>query len=187
MDNIEKMAEGWKYPLEKWLELRLRVLIEQRDIFKLDSENYNFTGHHRESAKETFSLLAVQVSELELLKKHVDFSALRRPGAVWVRVEDRLPTGEDADTYNEVLTIQIGRHRPTFMKFWEIKDCPFTKKWMTIRDENIFAESSPSLPTVEECMEEAIRLLIHPKYTTVKMTDDNRLRQFATFCQTPKK
>lgn len=51
---------------------------------------------------------------------------------VWVKVSERLPTAEDADFYNEVLTIQVGRQRQTFMKYWELKDCPFTKAWMKV-------------------------------------------------------
>jgi len=52
----------------------------------------------------------------------------------WISVKERTPTMEDTsdEFYNEVLTIQVGRTRPTCMKFWEIKDCPFTKYWMVI-------------------------------------------------------
>lgn len=51
----------------------------------------------------------------------------------WVRVSDRLPTEDDSyDDYNEVLTIQIGRQRPTMMKYSEIKHCPFTTHWMKL-------------------------------------------------------
>lgn len=50
----------------------------------------------------------------------------------WISVEDRLPTQEDTFIYDEVLTIQIGRARPSWMKYWEIKDCPFTKMWLGV-------------------------------------------------------
>ena len=49
----------------------------------------------------------------------------------WISVTDRLPTAGDTceELWDEVLTIQHGRKRPTMMKFWEIKNCPFTHHW----------------------------------------------------------
>lgn len=56
----------------------------------------------------------------------------------WINVDERLPTKEDVfDEYDEVLTIQVGRKRPTMMKYWEVKHCPFTKLWLAV----------PPLPT----------------------------------------
>ena len=51
----------------------------------------------------------------------------------WISVEDRYPTQEDCfDDFYEVLTIQVGRKRPTMMKYWELKHCPFTKLWLAV-------------------------------------------------------
>lgn len=53
----------------------------------------------------------------------------------WVSVKDRLPTKEmysEDELYFEVLTLQTGRNKPSFMKYWELKNCPFTTHWMII-------------------------------------------------------
>lgn len=51
----------------------------------------------------------------------------------WISVKERLPKEEDCfDNYHEVLTVQVGRKRPTMMKYWELEHCPFTTYWTGI-------------------------------------------------------
>ncbi len=71
-----------------------------------------------------------RVEECVLIAK--ELASLNRQG--WTRVEDGLPTENDTSDYwyNEVMTLQVGRRRPTFMKYWEVKNCPFTKYWMPL-------------------------------------------------------
>lgn len=56
------------------------------------------------------------------------------PVSEWIMVEDRLPTEADTneESYNEVQTLQIGNWRISLMKYWEVKNCPFTKFWLPI-------------------------------------------------------
>jgi hypothetical protein len=52
----------------------------------------------------------------------------------WISVKEKLPTASDTCDYfyNKVMTLQVGRTMPTFMTFWEVKNCPFTKCWLPI-------------------------------------------------------
>lgn len=73
----------------------------------------------------------------------------------WVPVSERLPTIEDCEhTFDEVLTIQLGREKPTLMKYWEIRHCPFTSHWVRLfaypsKEEKISVKTLPPHPEKE--------------------------------------
>lgn len=78
-------------------------------------------------------------------------------GAIkWVPVSERLPSLEDCnDTFDEVLTMQIGRSKPILMNYWEIKHCPFTSHWMKLTtypstEERIAVKTLPPHPEKEQ-------------------------------------
>jgi len=73
----------------------------------------------------------------DALKAMTEYASLNRQG--WTMVEDGLPTENDTSDYwyDEVMTLQVGRRRPTFMKYWEVKNCPFTKYWMPLPNKPI--------------------------------------------------
>lgn len=54
----------------------------------------------------------------------------------WISVKDELPTKRHVSEpfFKEVLVSQIGKSRPVFMKYWEVKDCRFATHWMPIID-----------------------------------------------------
>jgi hypothetical protein len=105
-------------------ELQSRITALEAQI-KAVSKNADFW--EQSATKQEKELLHLQSQKLELEAEN------KRLREGWVSVEDRLPTADDAyPKYNEVLTIQVGRRRPTMMKWWELKHCPFTKLWMKV-------------------------------------------------------
>lgn len=115
---------------------RIYIGVTPASFGRADHWNTESEAEHNE-AYEAYcnyieSFPSISVEEINTLVGAASLPTNSIPG--WISVEQRLPTKYDAcdEYYNEVLTIQVGRKRPTFMKFWEIQHCPFTKWWMKI-------------------------------------------------------
>ncbi len=113
------------------------VIMEKKDITIEDVLEKEFNEWEKLIPKELSELLSDFAMNHTypvrgVLRNLFKAASLNRQG--WTRVEDGLPTENDTSDYwyDEVMTLQVGRRRPTFMKYWEVKNCPFTKYWMPL-------------------------------------------------------